>query len=187
FGSSNCNMCGKLFYNEIFTFHLLQDEWIMTDDERYCIGGITGAITYIVGSPSDGEFTRELYEKKVKALFKKLPRLNKKETSYILLTHEAPFATNLDQHPITRQAVGSKALRTLIETINPSFAVSGHYHENQGISRLNKTYIINPGALTMYQFAIFDEKSKQGKFYLLKTPISDYIGQIYRIREQFIK
>ncbi|MFX1255511.1 MAG: metallophosphoesterase [Promethearchaeota archaeon] len=169
------------------TFHLLQDEWIMTDDKRYCIGGITGAISYIIGSPSDGEFSRGLYEKKVKALSNKLPRLNKEETSYILLTHEAPFATNLDQHPITRQAVGSKALRSLIETLNPFIAVTGHYHENQGISRLDKTYIINPGALTMYQFAIFDEISKQGKFYQLKTPISDYIGQIYRIREQFIK
>lgn len=66
---------------------------------------------------------------------------NKKK---IVLTHEPPFNTKLDDLGWTK--AGSHSLRNFIETYNPDLVLCGHIHETFGLTdKLNKTKIINVG------------------------------------------
>ena len=42
--------------------------------------------------------------------------------------------------------VGSKAVRQIIEEVQPLLTLHGHIHESQGITRIGRTVAINPGS-----------------------------------------
>lgn len=42
--------------------------------------------------------------------------------------------------------VGSKAVRTLIEEIQPALSLHGHIHESKAVARIGKTTCVNPGS-----------------------------------------
>jgi Icc-related predicted phosphoesterase len=42
--------------------------------------------------------------------------------------------------------VGSRAVRTFIETRQPLIALHGHIHESRGVAKLGRTLCINPGS-----------------------------------------
>lgn len=66
---------------------------------------------------------------------------NKKK---IILTHEPPFNTKLDDLGWTR--AGSHSLRKFIETYKPDLVLCGHIHETFGLTdKLGRTKIINVG------------------------------------------
>jgi Icc-related predicted phosphoesterase len=42
--------------------------------------------------------------------------------------------------------VGSTAVRTFIERVQPMLSLHGHIHESRGLARLGRTVAINPGS-----------------------------------------
>mgnify|MGYP006288803949 CR=1 FL=1 len=64
----------------------------------------------------------------------------------IFMSHNPPFNTLTDRVG-TGQPVGSRAVRTFIETYQPAVCVTGHIHESTAVDQLGKTRIINPGCL----------------------------------------
>jgi uncharacterized protein len=42
--------------------------------------------------------------------------------------------------------VGSRAVRTVIEEVQPLVALHGHIHESRGVARIGRTACINPGS-----------------------------------------
>ncbi|NQU79794.1 metallophosphoesterase [Candidatus Woesearchaeota archaeon] len=62
----------------------------------------------------------------------------------VLLTHAPPYGTKLDL--IIDQPAGSKSIRQFIKLVQPKLAISGHLHENSGMTdKIDKTKLINPG------------------------------------------
>lgn len=77
-------------------------------------------------------------------IWKKLNKLKRKKGKLILVTHEPPLNTALDN--IEGIHLGSNAIRRFIEKIQPEYCICGHFHENAGKEdRIGKTKIINPG------------------------------------------
>ena len=73
-------------------------------------------------------------------------------SNMILILHHPPFETECDK--LTNGAhVGSKLFRTFIEEKQPLLAVCGHIHESSGVSKIEKTTIINPGSLAEGKYA----------------------------------
>jgi uncharacterized protein len=74
--------------------------------------------------------------------------------------HCPPYGTQLDRAPeLTADLkvvldggeprigpVGSKAVRTLIEEIQPALSLHGHIHESKAIAKIGKTTCVNPGS-----------------------------------------
>ncbi len=66
---------------------------------------------------------------------------NKKK---VLITHEPPYNTKLDDLGWTK--AGSVGLRRFIETYSPDYVICGHIHETFGQNdKINRTKIINAG------------------------------------------
>ncbi len=73
--------------------------------------------------------------------------------------HVPPFKSGLDEAPELDKdlrpvlagnsmiPVGSKALRTAIEKVQPLLSLHGHIHEGRGATRIGKTLCINPGSM----------------------------------------
>lgn len=78
----------------------------------------------------------------------------------ILNVHVPPFDSGLDMAAELDQTlkpvlaggqprmipVGSKAVRQIIEEVQPLLSLHGHIHESQGIKRIGRTVAINPGS-----------------------------------------
>jgi len=84
----------------------------------------------------------------------------------VLVTHVGPHeaSTTSDQVDLTQEPVqsGSKSLRALIlEPPNQKrilMNIHGHTHHSLGMTRLGKTFILNPGALRTGHFSILTLK-----------------------------
>ena len=86
-------------------------------------------------------------------------RLESQRTA-ILNVHVPPYDSGLDMAPELDQTlrpvlgggqprmipVGSKAVRQIIEEVQPLLTLHGHIHESQGITRIGRTVAINPGS-----------------------------------------
>ncbi len=97
------------------------------------IVGLGGAEMMPFGVSDDDTFNRV---KEALGKFK-----NKKR---ILLTHEPPYYTKIDNLGWTR--AGSKRLRELIESYKPDIVLCGHIHETFGLTDyIDNTKIINAG------------------------------------------
>ncbi len=71
-------------------------------------------------------------------------KMKKSKKKSILLTHEPPFDTKLDNLGWTK--AGSRVLRGFIEAYNPDIVLCGHIHETFGLTDfIGKTKIINTG------------------------------------------
>jgi uncharacterized protein len=78
----------------------------------------------------------------------------------VLNIHVPPYATGLDDAPVLDEnlrvvqvagqvkfaPVGSQAVRSLLEQVQPLVGLHGHIHEASGIRRLGRTIAINPGS-----------------------------------------
>lgn len=79
-----------------------------------------------------------------------LARINGQGGPWGLVCHAPPHDTALDRLPGLRHPVGSVAVRALIESRAPRFALHGHIHESPSLSgryfeRIGETLCINPG------------------------------------------
>jgi Icc-related predicted phosphoesterase len=77
------------------------------------------------------------------------------EDRLILNLHCPPHGTALDEAPVLDDSlqakggighVGSRAVRTLIEDIQPALSLHGHIHEARATVRLGSTLAVNPGS-----------------------------------------
>jgi Icc-related predicted phosphoesterase len=74
--------------------------------------------------------------------------------------HSPPYRIGIDEAPELKPdfavvtvggqpkmiPVGSRAVRTLIEEVQPLAALHGHIHESRGVARIGRTTCINPGS-----------------------------------------
>ncbi|HLP79135.1 MAG TPA: metallophosphoesterase [Acidobacteriota bacterium] len=78
--------------------------------------------------------------------FKSFAAKHAKRKNIILVTHQPPYGTALDE--LYGDYVGNKDFRSFIEDAKPLVAICGHIHENQNKhSVVSKTLVINPGPM----------------------------------------
>jgi Icc-related predicted phosphoesterase len=71
----------------------------------------------------------------------------------IFVSHQPPINTINDQLN-NGDHVGSKSVREFIEVTSPILCLTGHIHEGNGIDRIGKCIIVNPGPLSKGKYAI---------------------------------
>jgi len=74
------------------------------------------------------------------------------EQPFILVCHQPPYGTKVDQLPDGTH-VGSRAIRAFIEAQQPLICFSGHIHQARGVDTIGKTQLINPGPLPRGYYA----------------------------------
>jgi len=70
----------------------------------------------------------------------------------ILLSHAPPLGTDVDRLH-SGQHVGSAAVRTLVEELQPEVVVCGHIHESYGVTDLGNSRIVNCGSAADGRYA----------------------------------
>ena len=75
-----------------------------------------------------------------------------KSLPMILVSHQPPYGTKADTLK-NGVHVGSKIVRSFIDTWQPLACFCGHIHEGRGIDTIGKTKIINPGPVFRGYFA----------------------------------
>ncbi|MBE0431991.1 metallophosphoesterase [candidate division WOR-3 bacterium] len=106
---------------------------------------IDGAMFYGVGGCNTTHFhtPQEYSEKEIAAILARFPDPSGARHT-ILVSHAPPHKTKLDRMFLGLH-VGSKAIRTFIEDVQPDLVVCGHIHEARGDDRIGRTLILNPG------------------------------------------
>ena len=122
---------------------------------------------------SDGKQKKEIilinqkWEERLKKLFKKVKNFDKT----LLLIHDAPFGcmdkVNYKKSPLNGKHVGDKYFLKYIKKFQPQVVLCGHMHEYQGVKKLGKSLVINPGPASEGKCAIIDIQGKdiKVKFY----------------------
>jgi uncharacterized protein len=103
---------------------------------------------------------REMTEEALRTEFALLADELRDPEHAIFNLHPPPFDTGLDEAPVLDEhlqvqtsagqarmsAVGSHAVRELIERVQPLLGLHGHIHESAGFRKLGRTLAINPGS-----------------------------------------
>ncbi len=85
---------------------------------------------------------------------KTLSKLSKDNKKIILLSHEPPFNSRLDQVYFSRH-IGSKLVRMILEnTPNIILHGCGHAHESRGKEIIGNVLSVNPGPVNRGEYAI---------------------------------
>lgn len=102
---------------------------------------------------------REENEDQLAARYEAMTIQLKDPHNAIFNIHVPPYKSQLDEAPEldknlrpvlagnSMKPVGSTALRSAIEKIQPLLGLHGHIHEGRGSSRIGKTLCINPGSM----------------------------------------
>ncbi|MGI5174218.1 metallophosphoesterase [Treponema sp. OMZ 840] len=89
----------------------------------------------------------------------------------ILLIHHPPYNTKLDTVN-GGSHVGSKSVRTFVETHKPLALISGHIHESFAVDTLGCTVLMNPGSLTEGRYGILEvERNYKDKWTVTKAEL----------------
>jgi Icc-related predicted phosphoesterase len=110
--------------------------------------------------PTPWESPRECEEEELTAKLNGLANELDPDLPTIANLHSPPFGTGLDEAPeinadltLTSAAVqgkmvpvGSHAVRSLIEEVQPVVALHGHIHECRGTAKIGETVCVNPGS-----------------------------------------
>jgi len=103
---------------------------------------------------------RECSEEELLAKLRPLVAQVQPGVPLIFNLHSPPYRTGIDEAPELRPdfsvvtvggqpkmiPVGSHAVRTLIEEVQPLVALHGHIHESRGVAKIGRTACINPGS-----------------------------------------
>ena len=102
---------------------------------------------------------REEDEDQLKARYEAMTSQLKDSRNAIFNVHVPPYKSGLDEAPELDKdlrpvlagnsmiPVGSTALRSVIEKVQPLLGLHGHIHEGRGSTRIGKTLCINPGSM----------------------------------------
>ena len=110
--------------------------------------------------PTPWDSPRECDEDSLAAKLNELARGLDPDQGAIANIHSPPFRTGLDDAPEvtadlkpTRASaagyvapVGSHAVRTFVEEVQPIAALHGHIHESRGTAKIGNTVCVNPGS-----------------------------------------
>jgi uncharacterized protein len=145
---------GNCDYSDVNQY-LVSEE--MSLDCRYFVHG--GLFFMGVGGslPCPGRTPNEYHEEDFTVMLEKTVEANKKGLPIVLLLHQPPFNTRLDQLSDGFH-LGSHSIRLFIEKFQPLLCFSGHIHEADGIDHIGKTTLVNPGPFKMgkYTRAVVD-------------------------------
>ena len=102
---------------------------------------------------------REMPEDRLEAHIETILAKLKSPCDAIFTLHVPPYNTGIDSAPLLRDgkvvtegghtvmtAVGSTAVRNVIERHQPMLALHGHIHESRGTKRIGRTLCVNPGS-----------------------------------------
>lgn len=106
--------------------------------DEYQIAGIGGSLPCPTQTPN--QYTEEVFQND----FKEIALALEEGKPLILVAHHPPFQTKNDR-VATGLHVGSKSVRSFIETYQPLVCLSGHIHEGVGVDKIGKTFVVNPG------------------------------------------
>jgi len=139
----------------------------------YKVGKFRNLIfTGALGHSFPGNVKSKSYKKHRKKLDKFFGRYSEenKEGRVIFINHTAPYDTSLDKirdkeapEIVKGKHYGSKLFRRIIDRYQPSLAIGGHFHENQGKCKIGKTLVVNPGAAMDGKCAVIDFDAEKGK------------------------
>jgi Icc-related predicted phosphoesterase len=117
-------------------------------------------ISWGYANPTPWHTHREMSEDELRAVFARLGGELSDPDHAIFNLHPPPFDTGLDEAPVLDEslqvqsaagqakmaAVGSHAVREVIEQFQPLLGLHGHIHESAGFRKLGRTLAINPGS-----------------------------------------
>lgn len=117
-------------------------------------------VTLGYSNPTPWETFRELPEPELERRLASLCSQLDHPSSAILSIHVPPFDSGLDSAPLidaelTVQTaggetiftpVGSTAVRSILERVQPALSLHGHVHESAGFRMIGRTLAINPGS-----------------------------------------
>jgi Icc-related predicted phosphoesterase len=103
---------------------------------------------------------REMTDDELRAVYERLVSELSDARDAIFNFHPPPYDTGLDEAPVLDEnltvqtaagqakmsPVGSKAVREILERVQPLLGLHGHIHESAGFRKLGRTVAINPGS-----------------------------------------
>jgi len=110
-------------------------------------------------NPTPWHTCREEDEEALAARMERMVTLMKNPATGIFNFHVPPHGSLIDDAPVLTQdlrvkyagnalqPVGSRAVRTAIERMQPLLGLFGHIHESRGTTRIGRTLCINPGSM----------------------------------------
>jgi hypothetical protein len=72
---------------------------------------------------------------------------------HVVLSHPPPYGSALDRTS-TAKHVGSTALRSFIDRMQPEVVICGHIHESRGVEKLGQTTAVNCGPAAAGYYAL---------------------------------
>ena len=117
-------------------------------------------ITTGYSNPTPWDTERELSEDQMAALLAKMVHDVLRPESLIAVIHPPPYNSELDSAPaldddlgmkmdaggVRMAPVGSTAVHSFIEQVQPLLGLHGHVHESRGVAKIGRTMCINPGS-----------------------------------------
>jgi Icc-related predicted phosphoesterase len=117
-------------------------------------------VGYSYVNPTPWNSPREYAEERLEQELREMAGLLKDPERSVWNVHVPPHATGLDSAPAVTEdfrivteggtpkmiPVGSTALRSVIETVQPIASVHGHVHESRNRTKLGRTLAVNPGS-----------------------------------------
>lgn len=108
--------------------------------DQIAFAGAGGSLPALVPTPN------ELTEEELAQVLARAITMLDSTVPLVLLCHQPPARTRNDWTS-AQMHVGSEAVRTFIETVQPLVCFTGHIHEGVGVDTLGRTPIVNPGPL----------------------------------------
>ena len=163
---------------------LRNDDFVLHPDQEIGLDAYHKLISFEYVNPTPWNSQRELPEKELKKKLKlKFDSVNDYD-HVVAAIHAPPFKSGLDIAPKLDKkkrvvhllgapfydAVGSKAVREVIEEYQPKLTLHGHIHESGGFTYIGKTLCVNPGSeynlgiLKAYLIELSKEKIEKFKF-----------------------
>jgi Icc-related predicted phosphoesterase len=139
---------------------VLGSERVENPDDRVVRVGDLQVLSSAWANPTPWDSPREESEEQLAARYERIAADLDPELPAIFNLHVPPFDTGLDTAAeldadlgvVTTGGqpnmipVGSRAVRSFIETRQPLASLHGHIHESRGVARLGQTLCLNPGS-----------------------------------------
>ena len=146
--------------DEIFTGGVLDEaEVVVNPDLRVTDMGPFQVLSVGYSNPTPWKSPREMSEEQLDAEIQRLEQDLDPARPLILNLHVPPYDTGLDFAPELRDdlsivggsnpnmvPVGSHAVRSAIDRLQPVLSLHGHIHESRGNVQMGRSVVINPGS-----------------------------------------
>jgi uncharacterized protein len=134
--------------------------WGVHCEGRDVLVGEHEMISWGYANPTPWHTYREMNEDDLRSVLARLADELGDAEHAVFNIHPPPYASGLDEAPVLDEnlqvqtsagqarmtAVGSHAVRELIEQVQPLLGLHGHIHESAGFRKIGRTLAINPGS-----------------------------------------